>query len=446
MITKPTKLVLLAFYLFIYGSGSEIYALSSGVTPEVTARLNEIKEMRAEDPIRAITLIDHLLTYADLADEEKGWLHYEKGVTLKNDLDEKDEALLSLYKALRHFRQANAAEGQHRALRQLGHIYNALYHHSYALAYYQEIHSLRLKDKKDSLYNRYNIAYTYRLLEDFDTAIAIQKKLIVAFEEDSMLIDQMDSHLEMGVSYISLKNWEKAKEHYMIVDKLLSQFQGDPTRYKAKVLGSLGYIFMQEGNYIEAEDFLLQALPLMETENDLRMLVIHYNDLGLLETAKGNQDKALYYFKKSIELNHKKSDVDQIKSALSELISIHKERGETDKAFDYSQRLNELAVPFITLTGKLEKLHDRYKAETVHYTIEKFELQEALMEAKVRNTMIGAFLAGVLVISLFVYFRFRKRQHVDDDLIQNLKEKYRLLYLISEKYNIDLDKLDRQMK
>lgn len=445
MITKPTKLILLAFYLFMCGSEGKAHAFTSGMTPATAARLDEIKKLRKDDPTRAISSIDDLLTHGDPSDEEKGWLHYERGNILNHDLNEKDQGLLSLYKALRHFRQADAAEGQHRALRQLGHTYNALYHHSYALEYYQEILSLDLENGNDLLYTRYNIAYTYRLMEEFDTAISMQKEILAEFEKDSMVVYQMYSHLEMGVSYLGLKNWEQARIHYQKV-YTLSQNITKYYLYQAKANLGLGFVNLKEGNLERSEQYLLTALDQISELGDPHLLILNYNNLGLLYLAKEDEAKAISYFRKSIALDAKTTDIEELSNALKELISLHEQNEEINQALAYSRRLNEIAVPFIELTRKLEKLHDRYKAEKVHYVIEKFELQESLLKAENRNMIIGIILIGVLLVSLLVYLRFRKQRHIDDDLIQNLKEKYRLLYRISERYKIDLDDLDKQLK
>ncbi|MEO9870331.1 MAG: hypothetical protein ABJQ69_03450 [Ekhidna sp.] len=408
--------------------------------------LDEIKKLRLENPSQALEMIDTLLRSTDLSNDKKGSIYLQKGLALRSTFSKKDQALFEFYKSLKYFRKTGNIEGQHKALRLLGHTYNDLYHHDYALEYYSEILSLDLDDMKSILYARYNIARTLRLNKQFDSAIYLQKNLLIEFKNENLMIDLIDSHLEIGVSYIGLENWTEAQKHYEAVDNLLNNFEGEKRRYIAKVWGSLGFISMEQGDYIKAENYFSDATPLMIEANDLGMLTINYNDLALLELKKGNQDSAVHFFEKNMELDINSTGVEELINALNELIELSRKKGDSKKALAYSQRLIEITIPFIEQSKKLEKLHNLYKAETAHHAIENFELQESLLRAENRNTVIGIILVFISVVAMVIFFRFKKRQTVDDSLIEALKEKYRLLNYISQKYDLDLESMSKQLK
>ncbi|MEM6830987.1 MAG: hypothetical protein AAF551_10775, partial [Bacteroidota bacterium] len=247
------------------------YLLMGSASPSsdrVASKLAQLKEVRSDHPELALQLIDDFITNTDLRTEEKGDLYYEQGTIYLSDLHEKRKALLSLYLALEQYRSVRNPDKQYRVLRLLGHTYNELNRHDYAIDYYKEIFSLPVKDEVQLLYTKYNIARSFRLNEQYDTAITIQKDLVAVFKEKSRIIDLIDSYLEIGIGYICLEKWEKAQEGYKAVEQLLPKLSGNVTRYKSKVLGSLGFINLKKEEYHKAREYLSNATPLMLEEND----------------------------------------------------------------------------------------------------------------------------------------------------------------------------------
>ncbi|MEQ8627102.1 tetratricopeptide repeat protein [Ekhidna sp.] len=409
---------------------------SKDISVEFNSQLEAIHVIQDDQPEKALSTIDNLLNSENLNSKEKGLLFFTQGQILNRNLYNHDEAIISYYKALRYFREIDDIDNQSKTLGRLGRLYKDLFQYDYALEYYNSILDLPLQNPVKLLYAKYNIAKTYRLRGDYDEAISIQQEILKEFIERDLIVDIVDSHLEMGVSYIGLKNWEKATQHYKEVDNVLSKSSITQDRYKAKVLGSLGFITLKQKQYELAEKYLLQALPIMESLDDDQMLTIQYNSLGMLALETNQNERAIKYFQESLKLNPDKADKAELKNALNELIKIHKRSGNLDEALSYSEQLNDLTVPFIELSQNLDKLHKQYQAESAQYVIKQFELKESLIQAQMRNTIIGTILIAIFSISLVLFIGYKRRQKVDDSTIKALKAKYRELYLVYEKDNL----------
>ncbi|MEM6831109.1 MAG: hypothetical protein AAF551_11395, partial [Bacteroidota bacterium] len=259
--------------------------------------------------------------------------------------------------------------------------------------------------------------------EQYDTAIAIQKDLVTVFKEKNRMIDLIDSHLELGANYFGLNQYENAQNSYLAVEQLLPNLTRDGTRYKSKVLGSLGFINLKKQKYQKAREYFVNATPLMLKENDAFILLRHYNHLGLLEMAEGNEEAAIGNFEKAIAFDPSQTDLKEVTNAFGELIEVYENKGKIGQALLYSRQLNDITLPMIELSKKLETLHNQYIAETAQYQIEQYELRQALSRSKERNVWIGALLIIAATFSVGLYFWYKSRFDNDGELISILTKK-----------------------
>ncbi|MEM9337615.1 MAG: tetratricopeptide repeat protein [Bacteroidota bacterium] len=415
------------------------------IRPQIDEQLTVIKGIVDKEPKSALSMINILLSDKKLSEAEQGELYYQRGLIEYKRLHEKDQSILSFYKALRHFRHTQNTERQYHTLSYLGTAHRILERNNYALEYFQEILELGLSDRKKLLLTKYNIAKSLRMLEAYDSAIQTQTRLSGQFREMSMTKWEINSLLEIGLNHIDLENWQSARESYQKASDLIATSSSNSTRYQAKVLGSLGFISLQEGEYEEAQSYFQKATPLMIQENDLSILAIHYNDMALLETKKGNQDQALIYLKKSVALDPKQAGASEIKNALVELVKIYKSENQGTLALLYSERLNDIAVPYIKLSKELEKQHKQYLADRVHYVIKEFELSEALHQERERKLI--AFFIGFLILlvtPIIAYLWYKKKSNKDQSFLEFLIWRLRLLHRYCIYNNITMAEMERR--
>ncbi len=416
----------------------------SSVDPNTSATIERSKEVMRDDPVRALALMDSLLQKESLTDEELTEIHYQRGKVYYLELLERGDAILSFYQALRHSRQTDNVQRQNDILTYLGLSYKALNHFEYAQGYYAEALLLDLPSEKSRLLTLYNLGKTLRLAEQYDSAIAIQNRLIPSFQQMGDMEGFIIScQLELGSNYYGKKDWTAAARTYHHLHDVAEQ--ADDQRLKAKALISLGAIYMNGESLDSARSYLTESLPLMLSAGDEALLLDNYNNLGVLAEAEGDVKKAREFWMKSAELDPRRVDVSVQIANIQDVIRISQELQDHEAALIYSQRLNEIMLPLVELQETFEELHARYLAEKIRTEIEAFELRESLTIAQLRISLIATVLALITVIGALVYWILKKRQRLDDSVIEHLKQRDQLLYYISYRYNLDVPSMMREM-
>jgi len=112
---------------------------------------------------------------------------------------------------------------------------------------------------------------------------------------------QIDLLRLMGDTHYQLNNSDEAEVHYQ---KLLKLHQSrDEKDELLEVLGRLSEIKHKRGELDEAVEFELQALSLNKEKGDFRGMATSYNKIGNLCKNLNENDLALDYYKKSLDLN-----------------------------------------------------------------------------------------------------------------------------------------------
>ncbi len=396
------------------------------------------------NPHGALALMDTLLWNEKLDNEELTEIHYQRGKIYYLELLEKGDAILSFYQALRHCKQTENVLRQNDILTYLGLSYKALNHFEYSRQYYLEALSLDLPEVKPRLFTLYNLAKTLQLDEKYDSAIAVEKHLIYEFRKiEGMEGFALSSQLGLGTSYFGKEDWGEALATYRGL--LDAANENEDLRLKAKVLNSLGAIYINIEQPDSAQTLLSQALPLMVAEGDEQLLLEIYNNLGVLAEWEGDLLQAREFWMKSAALDPRLVDVNIQIANIQDVIRISEGLGDQEAALRYSQRLNEIMIPLLELQESFEEQHTRYLAEKIRTEIEAFELRESLTIAQLRISLIATVLALIMVIGALVYWILKKRQRLDDSVIEHLKQRDQLLYYISYRYNLDVPSMMREM-
>jgi tetratricopeptide (TPR) repeat protein len=130
-----------------------------------------------------------------------------------------------------------------------------------------------------------NLGRVYRLLGQFDLAIALYEKALKApgREFDAQLLNNL------AVSYRLAKRYDKAEE---TLRKLLSRTADNPEAYK-----NLALLYYDQGNYRLAEFISSTARKLDEKDPGV------YNNLGMIYLKQDEKPRALAQFQKAVELD-----------------------------------------------------------------------------------------------------------------------------------------------
>ncbi|GAH49598.1 unnamed protein product, partial [marine sediment metagenome] len=87
---------------------------------------------------------------------------------------------------------------------------------------------------------------------------------------------------------------------------------------------------------------LKRSINLLKKLKDKRMLAVAYMSLGLLYEVKKENDKAISYFNKAVDIFKELEQPVFIHSAYGEIIRFYKEIGNYDKMMEHTQKLINL--------------------------------------------------------------------------------------------------------
>lgn len=107
---------------------------------------------------------------------------------------------------------------------------------------------------------------------------------------------------------------------------------------KAQVLHDIGWIHFRRGSLANAQQFLTQALALVETEPAYEVIASIYNRLGGLAYSQGDWTASADYVRKSIVLREAIGDVVSLANSFNNLGVLELEMGQYDSALENLDR------------------------------------------------------------------------------------------------------------
>jgi len=367
-----------------------------------------VKNSYREYPAEALTILDDILNQESLNERDRAKAYYYYGLTFSKALNKKDDAIISFYRALTIYSKNEDSKGQRAVLKNLALTHRELFKYDLAIEYLRKVSKLPCDDSLQFFYTQYNIGKTYRLAGKYDSAILIQQYILPHFEKFQKVVDIIDTRLELGLSFLELKEYDHAINHYNLVLTLADRLTAGE-RHSAKAINSLGYIALERGELGKSKELLNQSLALFEEVGDHASTILTLNNLGLVALAENNNDLALDFFLRSVNLGSESGNIIQYRSALEEVIKLYQEAEDHVSAFNYSQRLVTLTKPYMELHAQLDNLNKQYKAERAQHLIAEYEMQKNVYRMKLRRNIIVAILSTLFIMGVVFYLWYRKR-------------------------------------
>lgn len=143
-------------------------------------------------------------------------------------------------------------------------------------------------------------AYHLNSMED-SAAVCLHKALDIGRDSKNPKLLYM-IHNAFGNLYSEAAQFDKSMEHYLINLRLARE-----TKEDIKVCYSLvniAVVYMQMENYDKAKEYLLEAQPIAEKQEDKNGLATIFLNLDEIYTKEGSPEKAIDYSKRAAELYH----------------------------------------------------------------------------------------------------------------------------------------------
>jgi len=200
-----------------------------------------------------------------------------------------------------------------------------------------------------SLYNIY-----YNLGKQFqnsnpDTAIYFFKQSITKAENIKDAIKQAESIRATGWCYFVKGDYNLAMQQYEFALKVLPENVNEKDKIRkqnvyAAILGNIGGVYRNQGNYAQALEYYFKALKINEEIGNKQGQAANLGNIGLVYSDQGNYAKALDYYFKALKINDEIGNKQGQAINLGNIGIVYLDQGDYAKALEYyfkAQKIHE---------------------------------------------------------------------------------------------------------
>ncbi len=340
-----------------------------------------------------------------------------------------DESLSSLHKALLLEDQLVNFESQAALLNDISLLYTDLGYYALGLKYlYQGIRiAEQHKDLLDLSKLLYSTSTIYFIQNDLVSSKLYLDKAdsLIDFVTNKNLIPYI--HKTKGSLLVENKRFDEAYNEYMISQSGFEEIH-DSIGISG-VYNNLGYLYLNQGQYLKAIKFQKQSLRIRQKIGDLSAIAVSYQSIAETYLKKGDIDSA-YLFANKCMSSATDFNMLYLQDLSSKIIaSIYEKQRDFNRAYYWLSKSNSIHSAIFNDNNtksiyQLEKnLEFEKKFQMQELESQKRELQ--LNEKAKRSRIIGQFLGitallALLVMIVALYSYNQKRKH--NFLLQEQKE------------------------
>ncbi|MEM6721424.1 MAG: tetratricopeptide repeat protein [Bacteroidota bacterium] len=302
-------------------------------------------------------------------------------------------------------------KGVAKSLRVKAHYWNHQKKLDSAFNALQTSEQLELKAKNyKGLLSVYNTkALLYKRNELYDEALAVYEKALAITDSSITDVQRMKTHTNLANVYTKKGVYDSAIYHY---NQSLLLTKDTTSRQTIKAYTNLGNAYSLSSDYKLAEFYYEKALHYYLTVENEKEIAKLYNNLGALFYEKGEDERSLEYFKKSIQLKEKLQKSDALVDGYLNIAELYAERNPA-VAFQYLDK----AYAYVKDSQK-----DSYKAKI-------YVSKAAIYQSQKQNKRAKAVLEKAVALSkdqekLTVERYLKKMQSEIAFQEQNFKEAY----------------------
>jgi tetratricopeptide (TPR) repeat protein len=186
---------------------------------------------------------------------------------------------------------------------------------------------------------------------DFYQLSTCELLLGLAEEQESDLNPDSQLWLRFNKGQVAYASalWDEALEIWEALER-----EELPEDLEGTLANDLGLLYQAKGEWDKAIDYYQRSLEIKEKVGGEHGMSTTFNNLGSVYQAKGEWDKAIEYYQRSLEIKEKVGDEHGMSTTFNNLGDVYQDKGEWDEAIEYYQR--DLAI--------CEKLGDEHGMAT----------------------------------------------------------------------------------
>ena len=278
---------------------------------------------------------------------------------------------------------------------------------------------------------RITIGNIYYHTRDYDKAILYFTQAKDYFQSSSdynyrrayvvALYNLAKTYLQLGNTNLLAKTIAESKQ---AIAHIKPKYQAVETAYLNYLHGGLYFL---QNNDEQAKQFLEQALPLIQQNNDFNTEHVIYLYLGKIAWRQNRKEVAISYFNKIDKLFHQKNFLNyELRETYEYLIAYYKEKGNPEQQLHATESLITLNKQFEREQMSITKTMHR-EIDTKRLEAEREQLISVLQnKQKKYGIWLGLLAVGLLGIMTYAYQQRMAKKRLKnkfDELVKQINTK-----------------------
>jgi len=137
----------------------------------------------------------------------------------------------------------------------------------------------------------------------------------------------------IGINYQNQGDYIKAIDYYIQAQEIYREI--DDKKGTAKCFNNIGLIYKSQGDYAKAVDFFTQSLKMHEEIGAKQGMGVALNNIGTIYKAQEDYTKAIDFFTQSRKIYEEINDQRRVATSLNNIGTIYLNQGDYTKAIDH---------------------------------------------------------------------------------------------------------------
>ncbi|MDP1803409.1 MAG: SpoIIE family protein phosphatase [Bacteroidota bacterium] len=269
------------------------------------------------------------------------------------------------------------------------HLLCALYqgnNNDKVIEYGRKTLSLGIKSKSEKhISSGYLKIGNYHYLENnFDSAIFYYNRAAVVAKSAGVLQTEASAHQNLGLMYADMAEFTKAINEMILAQKIHEQLKDN--NENANIKNAIAVVYINQKNYTQAENYIKQAIALMDTTKQKGLLGYPFLNLGIVYENKSQFKLAAAYYKKALREFGQTGDLSGASNCYNNLYQSFINQNKIDSAIYFNTKLKEIAKSTKNRRNEFianlnfEGLYQRFKPNAVLAKCYLDSLQTAISE------------------------------------------------------------------
>lgn len=258
------------------------------------------------------------------------------------------------------------------------------------------------------------VADIYSISDDHQNALLYYQKAISILRKTDDYIGLASVIMNAGDDLMNNKKYDSALVYFEESGQIFER-----ENYivgKAYNLGNIGMVYANQGRNDLAEQNINEAIAILEATEDYYVISIYLLSMADIYVEKGEQNSALAYAQRSLDLGKKYGLKEQIGDANLKLYELHEQLGNASKSLKHYKD----HIVYRDSLNNIKTVQELANART-DFEVSQKQLEVEKLNQQKRNQLIILGFTCILLITLFWYYKtISKEKKKSDNLLLNI--------------------------